>query len=471
MATYTPNLNLGKPEATDPFGNFRALFNDNMDKLDNGGGGGHTIVDPNGTDLPQEAKLQFTGAVSVTDDNVNGATVVDVIGGGNGLILNADIYSTDEQVIGVWTNKKPLYQKTIISDVSQSTGAVTIATGISNVEEIIQTFGSASYGSNDNWTFLPFDDDSNQTNISNSMLKVRNFNRNNGNLALYIGSDYNGQYKINKIRITLQYTKTTDTAGSGGFQAYGFSPIIYSDVERVVGVWRDNKPLYQKSITVNSVNLPANDGVDVLLSDYGINDVEKIIDIKGRDETVNAYIPYLGQGGNTLYLITISSDNPLKLRISRNGGAISNQTFVITLQYTKTTDVAGSGDYTTLGIPTHHYSTNEQVIGTWIDGKPLYERTKVVPFANFTHNNDTYFTPIVSDNTETLRNVEAIAYSTGYGVCTLGSRAYSRDNTLSYYWELVAYYSNVALHFVGESATDIGVTEVVITYRYTKTTD
>ena len=26
-------------------------------------------------------------------------------------------------------------------------------------------------------------------------------------------------------------------------------------------------------------------------------------------------------------------------------------------------------------MPTHHYSTSEQIIGTWIDGKPLYEKT------------------------------------------------------------------------------------------------
>ncbi len=38
MATWTPNLNLYKPDASDPFANFREEFNDNMDKLDNGGG-------------------------------------------------------------------------------------------------------------------------------------------------------------------------------------------------------------------------------------------------------------------------------------------------------------------------------------------------------------------------------------------------------------------------------------------------
>lgn len=88
MATYTPNLNLYMPDATDDFGEFREEHNDNMVKIDNaigggGGGGGHTIVDENGADMPAESKLQFTGNVSVTDDNVNGATVVDILGGGN----------------------------------------------------------------------------------------------------------------------------------------------------------------------------------------------------------------------------------------------------------------------------------------------------------------------------------------------------------------------------------------------------
>ena len=40
MATYTPNYNLGKPEATDEFSAFLQLFNDNMDIIDNISGGG-----------------------------------------------------------------------------------------------------------------------------------------------------------------------------------------------------------------------------------------------------------------------------------------------------------------------------------------------------------------------------------------------------------------------------------------------
>ena len=39
---------------------------------------GHTIVNPSGTDMAQEDKLQFTGNVSVTDDSQNGKTIVNV---------------------------------------------------------------------------------------------------------------------------------------------------------------------------------------------------------------------------------------------------------------------------------------------------------------------------------------------------------------------------------------------------------
>ena len=83
MATLTPNFNLEKPDASDEFRDFRTSYNSNMDIIDQnlggGGSGGHTILDPSGTSMPQEDDLQFTGKVSVTDDNVNQKTVVDVL--------------------------------------------------------------------------------------------------------------------------------------------------------------------------------------------------------------------------------------------------------------------------------------------------------------------------------------------------------------------------------------------------------
>ena len=80
MATYTPNLNLYKPDSTDDFGDFRAEFNNNMDILDQGGGGsGHTIEDGSGTAMTARANLQFVNCTSVMDDAVNDRTIVQVL--------------------------------------------------------------------------------------------------------------------------------------------------------------------------------------------------------------------------------------------------------------------------------------------------------------------------------------------------------------------------------------------------------
>lgn len=81
MASYTPNLNLYKPDSSDNFGDFREKFNDNMDILDQGGGStqGHTIIDGSGSSMAQRSGLQFQNATSVTDDSVNDKTIVQVL--------------------------------------------------------------------------------------------------------------------------------------------------------------------------------------------------------------------------------------------------------------------------------------------------------------------------------------------------------------------------------------------------------
>ena len=58
-----------------------------------------------------------------------------------------------------------------------------------------------------------------------------------------------------------------------------------------------------------------------------------------------------------------------------NSRGYANNITGFTLQYTKTTDTAGSGTWTPQGVPAKHYSTEEKVIGTWIDGSTIYEKT------------------------------------------------------------------------------------------------
>ena len=102
-----------------------------------GGSGGHTIVDDAGTDLTQRTNLQFKGAYSddnATDDTtevnvvrkmtkaefdtlsdaekVGFINITDITSGSDDRFQPV-IYSEEEREIGVYTDGKPLYEKTI----------------------------------------------------------------------------------------------------------------------------------------------------------------------------------------------------------------------------------------------------------------------------------------------------------------------------------------------------------------------
>lgn len=144
-----------------------------------------------------------------------------------------------------------------------------------------------------------------------------------------------------------------------------YAPVVYSLEERVIGVWTDGKPLYQKTIystsqvtlvdtewrTIPWVNAPSN--------------VENLIHAKFA-----RIVPY----SNAFY------------RFYADSGVIKGAAYVtyafpptqaplyVTIEYTKTTDIAGSGNYAALGVPAVHYDDTEKVIGTWF-GETLYQKT------------------------------------------------------------------------------------------------
>lgn len=68
----------------------KALFGDGTWKpVSGGGGGGHTILDEDGTTYPQRSKLQFEGC-EVTDDSTNDITKIKAEGGVTGVKGNAE---------------------------------------------------------------------------------------------------------------------------------------------------------------------------------------------------------------------------------------------------------------------------------------------------------------------------------------------------------------------------------------------
>lgn len=147
--------------------------------------------------------------------------------------------------------------------------------------------------------------------------------------------------------------------------------LIYSEEEREVGVWTDGKPLYQK--TVNMGTLAAQNYKTVLFSDVGISNLEHVayIDIVINDtHNVNFNRP---DNVNTEFYSQLTATG---IFLRTYSTAITRA--IATIQYTKTTDTAGSGIWTTTGEYAHHYSTDEHIVGTWVDGSTLYEKTIVI---------------------------------------------------------------------------------------------
>lgn len=156
---------------------------------------------------------------------------------------------------------------------------------------------------------------------------------------------------------TLTLNKVVGYRFSGAIQ-----PLIYSEEEREVGVFTDNKPLYQKSFIISNLTLNSGSWTDTS---------ETIPD----GVIVKAEIAdYTTDGVSYPIYANIDANDVLYIMQNRSID-ITFSNAVITVWYTKTTDNAGDGSYNTLGVPKVHYSTDEQVIGTWVDGSTLYEKS------------------------------------------------------------------------------------------------
>lgn len=438
MATYTSNLNLYMPDSTDDFGEFRAEHNDNMVKIDNaigggGGSGGHTIIDPNGNSLPQESGLQFTGGVTVTDDSVNGKTVVDILGGGG-------------NVYGAFIDTN----RVITSGTYNTSLTYTATEDCFVVAEWVSPQNDSAYFSIDGERAF--------TNYASSSVDAGTIT-----LPLKRGQVLTGTTAYNSTKSYKVYGVVQGTNGI-------FTPIIYSDNERVVGVWRDNKPLYQKTTHIGAISANASSAFSVGI---GANVVDTMVSYN--------VIAYVSSGA------WVNLPQPLPSNISSYASYVDNYNKAndtiniitgadrdfsdafVTVQYTKTTDSAGSGNWNTDGVPTVHYSTSEQVIGTWIDGKPLYKKT--VHVANSQGSFSDYVT--IETMTDLKMSVSADftarRYIAGAGEWFISGNGTARAEQNDTYYIGVRVFNQNLQYVIGGYGTQI--TDLWITVRYTKTTD
>ena len=188
-----------------------------------GSGGGHTILNTDGTAVAQEDKLQFLG-LNVTDDSTNGKTKVEGIGLNSDsmddiastvptvpsvVVGDANNYSTKEKVVGTWINGKPLYQITIEGTMPNvTTDGTYVSSNVQhNIPNIDMPFIVESF-------VLDYAD----WPATSTLVRRLPYTTNAGyQLKASIGraliqyasaiKAYNGS----KVYTTIQYTKTTDT--------------------------------------------------------------------------------------------------------------------------------------------------------------------------------------------------------------------------------------------------------------------
>lgn len=227
-----------------------------------------------------------------------------------------------------------------------------------------------------------------------------------------------------------------------------YASACYDTNEREVGCWVNGKPIYQRTVEISNVSYDSN-WHNVA---HGISDIESIVQIKGIIKTTSNYFyncDVARPSTNLGVIIEVTSTN-----ISYMNTYVDNpDKLYVTLLYTKTTDTAGSGKLTPTGFETHHYSTNEQIVGTWIDGKPLYERVFTGLSIALNGNDWVYF----NDPTYVENVIDFKAFADNSGrLLNCAITEYQRSNTNG-------------IMFSG--ITGFNRTVNVIVARFTKTTD
>lgn len=218
----------------------------------------------------------------------------------------------------------------------------------------------------------------------------------------------------------------------------------YSTEEKVIGTWIDGKPLYQKTYYLSS---PLTIRQDTWVQIQGIS----IADIDRGVSTICA-----NERGQFDCVISDLKTSPIELWNTRSADISIDS---ITCQYTKTTDTA----YTVPVGDANYYSTLEQIVGRWIDGKPMYQKT--LSFTNLTG--------AINDVPTGITNIEKVCYMEG--IC-LQNNANGSYRALPYAIPST-YTDSIGFVFNKNDATiefRLGgntYSELYITIRYTKTTD
>ena len=370
MAEYTENYNLSMPEQTDTQADFIQAYRENMGIIDEnmgGGGGGAEIVEMTQAEYDALPDTKLTDNVLRAIKDVNSLSelaTMDI----NGVFI--DTNNVIKSATTVSPNTTATYTATQDCIIKVSLGRSNNSAPQFAINGVI----AFRYSSNDS--------------VFSSVIDM--FYVKKDDVITITSGNENCAYVVYGLQPASNVVIIPDYLSS-----------CYSTTERQIGCWTDGKPLYQRTWIVPKSSLSSGESTYTHNADLHI---DTLVGVRGTVANSRPLVEYHTSGewacsiyniGNNAFWIYLGS--------SVYSNMSSSSTVKVTLQYTKTTDTPGSGTWTPTGTPTVHYTTDEQVIGTWM-GRPLYEKVVVCPQMTFTQDTWTQ-TTIAKGDMATLVDV------------------------------------------------------------------
>lgn len=238
----------------------------------------------------------------------------------------ADLYSTTEKVVGCWTDGKPIYQKTFTGTLTATSAIGTETTTFINVGASVDTFVGAE--GKVLFSGMAFPISARRGDRDDTMRFI-------GHTNTSADTSHKNQFALinawftssSTYYVTVQYTKTTDSANSFKYADEN----DYSTSEKIVGTWIDGSLLYQKTI---SFTTSSSGGAKTIGS---ITNLKTVVDIKGVLFLASAVVPlawlYSTADASTAYVGAIVSGT--NVQVMSGGADYNNKSGYVTIQYTK----------------------------------------------------------------------------------------------------------------------------------------
>ena len=150
---------------------------------------------------------EIKSVVNENDDNVGDLSLLNTINkssivGAINEIVDRNVFSTVEKIIGKWIDGKPIYRKVCVIN-SPVVGTISYAHYISNFKTLISATANGTQANGGQQYFpraVPGD--------SNWSLNIGDVN--STTFSLQIANNNTGNYAFTKVNVILEYTKTTD---------------------------------------------------------------------------------------------------------------------------------------------------------------------------------------------------------------------------------------------------------------------